>query len=209
MHDRLKCIARFAATAAESGGQAFAESLQKKIDKEVGAFRAKLSDLSAGKQANHHIAAVKGSLPIELCWHSLPRLAHWEYIPPAVVPQKLSGHIHWHDVMPKPWLAEAAAAASPAEGKPSEHPTENGDPPSASASPVLEGAAAEAAAQAEAAAFKRRVFRGSAPPALLLQDLRRCEYSVESQTKPDCHCQPLQVLSASILAGRLRHVCFV
>ncbi len=41
---------RFAAKAAELGGQAFAESLQKKIDREVGAFRAKLSESAAGAE---------------------------------------------------------------------------------------------------------------------------------------------------------------
>ena len=39
---------RFAAKAAEKGGLLFAESLLKKIDREVGAFRAKLSESAAG-----------------------------------------------------------------------------------------------------------------------------------------------------------------
>jgi len=81
-----------------------------------------------------------------------------------------------------PAFAEDAKAASPVEDKPAEQPDENGDAPSAAAAELaFEGQAAGAGAQADPAAIRRRVFRGVAPPATLLDDLARCERASENQ----------------------------
>lgn len=73
-------------------------------------------------------------------------------------------------------LVDDAKGPLAGDTKPAEQPAQNGDAPSGPAEPELTAEAALAAAQAEAAAVKKRVFRGMAPPATLLQDLSRCAY---------------------------------
>ena len=187
---------RFAAKAAEKGGLLFAESLLKKIDREVGAFRAKLSESAAGADTitsmswlPHRISGLANMPIVSFAQHAKFLLSsrhasqHAQSMILIVIRRFVCSGMVRSAVRARsyvdkwPWLcvlAEDAKAASPAEGKPAEQPAENADAASA-AEPALEGQAAEVAAQAEAAASRRRVFRGTAPPATLLQDLGRFE----------------------------------